>query len=771
MKGTLLAILTLFFPIYLQAQSSILSDTLVAYYPFNGNAMDSSGFENHGEVFGATLTEDRFGNPESAYSFDGNSDYIKVLDSDYLTPNNFRWSVSLWFKAGLSSLDRFLFYKGSTSSDREYAGGIASDSTISFQINEDGDALNRSGVRTPNHSKENIWQHYVGVWDSSSIKIYLDGVLQVEDTTSLVIDNLSSDLFIGTYGGGISQYAFDGKIDDIRIYNDALTDSLILDLYTEGGWPLPEDSVVIPPDTLVAYYPFNGNAMDSSGFENHGEVFGATLTEDRFGNPESAYNFNGDDFINTNTSFDFSYRSTSFWFLANDIIPDDGRSRIVLVQDSEELENGALAAVINGNDLVFNEGFGVSKFSVPNIQNGQWYHGVIVRKDSIAEYYLNGFRVVTVSSDSIGSSFGPNENLIIGAGRQLDKDFFSGVIDDIRIYNYALTDSSVLNLYAEGGWPLPEDTVIVPNDTLVAYYPFNGDVADSSGYGNHGEVFGATLTYDRFERFGFAYDLDGVDDFIRINNPAKLHSDKALSISLWAKGTSPDTSFVGLVAKTENQPFGVSIDDGDRLMFSISKDEIPLNLVIEGLTTNPEIWYQYVAVFKQNEYLRLYRDGVLLGSLTGTIPGSIDVNLDNILFGALSTESDTLFFEGAIDDIRIFNHYLSSEEVAALYSLEIQIPVSSEPVLELPDDFELYQNYPNPFNPSTTISFDLPKSEYVTLRVYDITGRLVSTLVDQQKSAGFYQIRFDASGLSSGVYIYQLETERFTQNRKFTLIK
>lgn len=90
---------------------------------------------------------------------------------------------------------------------------------------------------------------------------------------------------------------------------------------------------------------------------------------------------------------------------------------------------------------------------------------------------------------------------------------------------------------------------------------------------------------------------------------------------------------------------------------------------------------------------------------------------------------------------------------------------------EKPSSFSLHQNYPNPFNPTTSISFYLPKSEHVTLNVYDITGRLVSTLLTGKMDLGEHSISFDAKNLSSGIYFYTIKAGEFQSTRKMTLIK
>jgi len=95
----------------------------------------------------------------------------------------------------------------------------------------------------------------------------------------------------------------------------------------------------------------------------------------------------------------------------------------------------------------------------------------------------------------------------------------------------------------------------------------------------------------------------------------------------------------------------------------------------------------------------------------------------------------------------------------------------------------LHQNYPNPFNPSTKIKFDIinplfpiesgssTRGENVSLKVFDITGREIQTLVNEQLNPGTYEVTFDGSNYASGIYFYQLRTGEFTETKKFALIK
>lgn len=90
---------------------------------------------------------------------------------------------------------------------------------------------------------------------------------------------------------------------------------------------------------------------------------------------------------------------------------------------------------------------------------------------------------------------------------------------------------------------------------------------------------------------------------------------------------------------------------------------------------------------------------------------------------------------------------------------------------ELPQKFALHQNFPNPFNSSTTIEFALPQSSFVTLKIYNLLGEEIATLIAEKREAGIHQFHWDATGLESGVYFYRLDTEKFVQTRKILLLK
>ncbi len=107
----------------------------------------------------------------------------------------------------------------------------------------------------------------------------------------------------------------------------------------------------------------------------------------------------------------------------------------------------------------------------------------------------------------------------------------------------------------------------------------------------------------------------------------------------------------------------------------------------------------------------------------------------------------------------------------ALSKLGINLEQASATQIAEPSTFALQPNYPNPFNPTTTINYDLPSSQRVTLKVYDAHGRELATLVDRQQPAGRYTVPFDASHLSSGTYFYKLTAGSFSETKKMAFVK
>jgi hypothetical protein len=226
-----------------------LSDGLVAYYPFNGNANDESGNGNNGTINGATLTADRFGNPNSAYSFNGNGQYIEVQDSPSIRPSYI--TLNIW--AYPKTTPRMILGKSTYSNATNEQYAITGGADIMIKRNSNCQVgqgwYSAINVDLPINS----WSLITGTWDGSTLKTYINGVLKKSNTDvpSGGIDNCSGGtLRIGKWWSQ-DIAPFNGFIDDIRIYSRALSQAEIEQLYLEGQ---------VCPDVAVKPYTFTSGA-------------------------------------------------------------------------------------------------------------------------------------------------------------------------------------------------------------------------------------------------------------------------------------------------------------------------------------------------------------------------------------------------------------------------------------------------------------------------------------------------------------------------------
>ncbi|MBK7230424.1 MAG: T9SS type A sorting domain-containing protein [Ignavibacteriales bacterium] len=149
---------------------------------------------------------------------------------------------------------------------------------------------------------------------------------------------------------------------------------------------------------------------------------------------------------------------------------------------------------------------------------------------------------------------------------------------------------------------------------------------------------------------------------------------------------------------------------------------------------------------------------------TGPFTLELDKPIDIIVCYLIGRGSSALNSVSVMKDI--------TEEAIQIYNSNFtDIPTSIENQPIVISEFKLDQNYPNPFNPSTKISWQSPVSGHQKLKIYDVLGNEVVTLVNEYKSAGSYEIEFNASSLSSGVYFYKLQAGSFVQTKKMILMK
>ncbi len=204
----------------------------------------------------------------------------------------------------------------------------------------------------------------------------------------------------------------------------------------------------------------------------------------------------------------------------------------------------------------------------------------------------------------------------------------------------------------------------------------------------------------------------------------------------------------------------------------------------DRITTTDGVVYSFLRPYKDSNGLTV----VNFSSAGKTV--TMNLTIANLKFTGGFNQGSTYWVNNLYSDqnIQVLGSELANFSVtlpaygSAVYTIAIDeesvvlppIPpiVSVDDELNsMPEDYNLFQNYPNPFNPSTTIRYSIINPDLVRIKVYDILGREVATLVNEFKQAGFFEIQFNSAGLASGIYLYRIESGKFIQTKKMILLK
>lgn len=197
----------------------------------------------------------------------------------------------------------------------------------------------------------------------------------------------------------------------------------------------------------------------------------------------------------------------------------------------------------------------------------------------------------------------------------------------------------------------------------------------------------------------------------------------------------------------------------------------------DGLANNYECYYTDISIVNSNDGgVTFFAPEPIISEpeVSEVFPSSFDLLFYETAQPPQIWTSFSWYFIFMIDEIpgcSIFGENSPSENTSWNY-VRYGVATTNVDVDEkVPTNFALFQNYPNPFNPTTSIEYQVASSDMVSLKVYDVLGREVKTLVNEQKSPGSYNVTFDARNLSSGIYFYSLRSGSFTQTRKMILLR
>jgi hypothetical protein len=246
------------------AASAALIDDLVAYYPFNGNANDESGSGNNGAVHGAVLSEDRYGKPDKAYSFNGTDSYIEINNSSSLEMGYSDYSIAAWIKTAATSNNGRIFSKGSSGCLTGYMMrmGGGNSAYIHFENAYNYGCYTFFWGSIP--VNDDNWHCVVGVTDrKQGSKIYVDGKLDTEravNTSSYDLTN-GRNPTIGKNDVGNYVEFFKGEIDEVRVYRRTLSETEVQELCRKNSAPVADAGA----DQVAEMTSCNGAAITLNG--------------------------------------------------------------------------------------------------------------------------------------------------------------------------------------------------------------------------------------------------------------------------------------------------------------------------------------------------------------------------------------------------------------------------------------------------------------------------------------------------------------------------
>jgi hypothetical protein len=572
---------------------------------------DEAGNITDGTITEATWQDESMCISGRCLHFDGSGDYVNFGDIssfDALT----NMTISAWVNVksvGSSVYILSKYWPSGTDPDRSFLMRINPTGVVEFEVSDGSgnDSVVSKGA-FGNEYPLNQWHLVSGTWNGPSQSIYFNGVLDKTSSCSeLSLQNNDDEFCIGIacQGGDVGVNGpFDGFIDEVKIYPYPQTQEQILKEYNAGkagikssrgaAISLGSRSKSWLTDGLVGYWKMDeavgtydddsnyDDAIDSSGSGNTGSAAGsASTTAGKFGNGGGFDGYN--DYINVGNDSSLSLSgamSICTWMYAVDI-PAGDENLIVTNWSGSELHYGFSAA--ESNELAFYWSPNGSDFEVHEtytdvVSEDQWYHvcAVRVNEDNVKIYVDGAEMPVTSGGDySIPSSAGDttiSENT----------DAWEGQLDELRIYNRALSPVEVRALYEWAPGPVLE----LKFDELTGTTTY-----DTSGYGNDG-VFVTQASSPRWTqgKYGGGLWFDGSDDYVHIDDDSSLtfgdgSNDRAFSATAWAY--MRDSTDFDVFSKTRTT--AASFETRVRFPLGLQKHKIPrnagfLNFMISALS-------------------------------------------------------------------------------------------------------------------------------------------------------------------------------------------
>jgi hypothetical protein len=424
---------------------------------------------------------------------------------------------------------------------------------------------------------------------------------------------------------------------------------------------------------LIAYWKFDGDLLDSMGGNYVTTVTGAVVPVP--GVINQAYYFNGTSYVtfqNIIQKLDINQPwtiagfakldSTKRYALVISFYDNTGTLHDVGIGTNYSLNPNIPVVKISSNGETPNQGSG-------NINLGQWHHYALVWDGNVFSAYFDGN--YDYSDAPTGSLWRQAKSLRAGAQHRPGDENWNGSIDEIMVWNRSLLSKEIYGLYQVlNGVPITDETIwpeevnttpmAIDLTSAVGYWKLDGDAIDSSGNNYDGTIINSpTLLNEADCKVGKCYYFDGVDDYIQIPHNPDFVTNQGFTYAAWIKPTAYPNFKTGILS--HNFPtMGIN-------KYKVAYVRLNPNIDSKSVNGTTELelnkWYHIVTMEDINKMTRVYVNGVLEADI---VRDSFNTNTYPVKIGAGGASID--YFNGTIDEVKIWNRALTSQEVTDLYA-------------------------------------------------------------------------------------------------------
>ena len=721
---------------------------LIGYWPFNGNANDYTGNGSNGVVYGATLTKDRFNFNDKAYHFNGINNYINF--GDKTPPFKDQLSISVWIKTNSKSYaTKYIIGKYGWSPVRGFH-------IIQHQLDLMLAWRDQSNIYTFIRSNvvinDDKWHHIFGKVSGNNWELWVDGNKVGEKVTSTPDVNLLTnyDLYVGGhFNNGIDEFMyFDGAIDDIRMYNRALTQLEIFELLNEGT----------PSYTLYTIStessPTEGGATSGGGIYQSGTkaiVQAAANTGFKF-----LHWISNGKIVSTNPVYEITVEESATLtavFTLNKsvtvtVMPGEGGT-VTGAGDYNVNSTVKLTATPNTGYQFSNWSDGSKILST----NSEYTFIFTAPVNIIANFAYKEFTVATAALPG-------NAGTTFGSGKYLNGSIATVSCVPAPTYEFnhwTNKNGELLSIQNNYSFIVDEDKELLAFLSLQPILTSPPTAKPATSIEQNKFRANWNLLHGAKNYF---IDVSIDKDFNNI-----LSSYNNLSVgdtnTFMVSGLIPNAKYYYRIYAANGRSSSTYSNTIELTTLDFAPTISPAALEASSLTET-----SFRANWKKVEKAAgYYIDVALDDKFSNIISRYKNINVGDV---------DNFIVEGLTTN---FNYYYRVRAYNSggpgPYSVTISVAIKTDLVSEeiLPANFALNQNFPNPFNPSTKISFSIPAEGFVKLAVYNLDGTEVEILVKDYLNAGTYEITFNSKNLPSGIYYYTLWNGANKVSKKMTLLK